>query len=123
MATNIKIYFLSGKLIINSPRGVFTESLQGNLDASTSQGALVRIMEGKDKERYVTKLAFKHTGYLHLLNQLIRLQQMNRVKIVIVPQIVDFYVEEDYIYYTTPFVNCSIEELESAVTFCKDFIY
>lgn len=105
MTTNMRIDLLNGKLRINSLRGIFTEYLQGNLDKLTSQGALVRIMEDKNEKKYVTKLAFKHTGYLHLLNQLIRLQQMNQAKIAIVPQIIDFSVEKNYVYYTTPFIE------------------
>ena len=105
MITNIKIDSSNRKLLINSPKGVFIEQLKGNLDTATSQGALVRVMEDKNRKKYVTKLALKQSGYLHLLNQLTRLQQMNKSKITIVPQIVDFFVEENYVYYTTPFVK------------------
>ena len=93
------------RLQIKTKLGILTETANGNLDRETSQGALVRILEDQNKNKYVIKFAKKTSGYNRLLQQIKRMQILQNSGINITPKLLEFSVNKNQTYYIMSFIK------------------
>lgn len=93
------------RLQIKTKLGILTETINGNLDKKTSQGALVRILEHKNKNKYIIKFARKTSGYNRLLHQIKRMQILQNSGVDITPKLLESSVNKSQAYYIMPFIK------------------
>ena len=116
-----------GRLKIKTKLGILTEIINGNLDKKTSQGALVRILEDKNKKKYVIKSAKKTSSYNLLLQQIKRMRILRNSGVNIIPKLLEFSVNKNQAYYIMPFIKGVsgyqkyVQEVKSEIEFKNRF--